>query len=308
MADTFDVFVRICIRQIINQGRSHQAFQQTHNRNGKRHREDDLQRLKRQRNVGQQEDRKGIGQLAHVAHNTHIKPHEHRKRCQHNNRHQRRWNGCGHVWEQINNRQTRRRHHIRQRVYTSCCGVQFRQLRKENKDRQRIHKTCHHRFGNKAHHTAQLKHTRTDLDQTCQNRGRQQIFQTVIAHQRHHQNSGRGGGSTDHTGAAACDRGNHRNAERGIETDLRINARNDRKRNRLGDQRKRHHKARKQIIADVAKPIVAKVRYVIRQHLYVSSVGVRLDVTGALRDAYPPPHIRSFVTKDVIQCVRPIAT
>jgi hypothetical protein len=132
---------------------------------------------------------------------------------------------------------------------------QFRQLRHEDQDRQRVDEAGHHRFRDIAHDEAQPQKPRADLDQPGQHRGRQQVLQPVIAHQRDHQHRRRGRGGRDHAGPPADEGDEHGDGEAGVEPDLGVDAGDDGKGDRLGDQRKRHDKAGQQVGADVAEPL-----------------------------------------------------
>jgi hypothetical protein len=78
-----------------------------------------------------------------------------------------------------------------------------------------------------------------DLNHAHEDRSGEQIFDTMIADQRQHEDGDRRRRGRDHAGATAHQRSDDRDRERGIKPNLGIDAGNDRKTDHLGDQRKR---------------------------------------------------------------------
>jgi hypothetical protein len=152
LPDAFLVAVGFRVGQVIDQSLRHQAFQQTHDGDSKRIGEDDLQGFKVQRNVGDQEDRQGIGQFAHVAHGADIPAEGQRQGGKDDDRDQRRGDRLGDIGEEIDDREPRRDEGIGQPGDLS--GVKLGQLRHEDQDRQRVDKAGHHRFRHVAHDEA----------------------------------------------------------------------------------------------------------------------------------------------------------
>ena len=74
LADAFAVLVRRRVGQVVDDLGGHQAFEQTDGRDADGIGQDDLQRFERERNVGEQEHRQGVGQLAHVADGADVEP------------------------------------------------------------------------------------------------------------------------------------------------------------------------------------------------------------------------------------------
>jgi hypothetical protein len=63
------------------------------------------------------------------------------------------------------------------------------------------------------------------------------------------------GGRRDHARAPADEGGDHGDAERGVEPDLRVDAGDDGEGDGLRDQRQRDHQAGEQVVADVLRPL-----------------------------------------------------
>ena len=87
-------------------------------------------------------------------------------------------------------------------------------------------------------------------------RRREQVLQPVVLDQRDHQQRHRARRGGDHAGPSAEKGGDHRDAERGIKPNLRINTRDDGERDGLGNQRQRDDDAREQIRADIGEPFL----------------------------------------------------
>ena len=137
---------------------------------------------------------------------------------------------------------------------------QFRHLREEDQDRQRIDEPCDHRTRDEAHQVAEPQQSGADLDETRHDRGGEKVLQPMLAHEtRHHEGGGTGGGR-DHRWASAEDGRRDRDAERGVQPDLRVDTRDQRKGDRLRDQRQRDDGAGQQFARDVRGPLSPQCR------------------------------------------------
>ena len=74
LADALAVTVAGGVGQLVDQIRGHQALEQADHRDRHRIGQDDPQRLKGERDVGNEEHRQRVGQRAHVAHAAHVDP------------------------------------------------------------------------------------------------------------------------------------------------------------------------------------------------------------------------------------------
>jgi len=119
---------------------------------------------------------------------------------------------------------------------------------------ERVDETRDDRTADELHQQVEFQQRSDELKDAHQDRRGEQIFDAMIAHQRHHHHghgSSRGG---DHAGAPAGKRDNHRDRDRGIEANARVHPCDDREADRLGDQRQRDDDAREHIGPDVAEP------------------------------------------------------
>ena len=85
------VLVTRGVGQVVNNGRGHHRLQQTDHGQCCRVREDDGQRLERQRHVRPEKDWQRIRQLTHITDRADIQPNRHGNGGQHDDAHQRRW-------------------------------------------------------------------------------------------------------------------------------------------------------------------------------------------------------------------------
>ena len=139
-------------------------------------------------------------------------------------------------------------------------AFELRQLRHEDEDRQRIDEAGHHRARDKAHDAADAQHARRSTWSTP--------VSTVAASRYCSPCSFTSVTMSSAVAAVAAEimpgrppkiARDHRDAERGVEPDLRIDARDDGKRDRLRDERQRHDDAREQIAADIGEPLFGKI-------------------------------------------------
>ncbi len=203
-------------------------------------------------NVGQQEHRQGVGQIAHVADRAHVHAGGQRHGGQHDDADQRRGDRAEDQRHEIDDREAGGDHHVGEPGHAD----QLRKLGHEDQDGERVDETCHHRARDEAHDAGEAEQTGGDLEEAGEDGGGEQVLQPVIAHQRDHQHRRCGGGGRDHAGPPAGERDQHRDGERGVEADLGIDAGDDGERDGLGDQRQRHHEPGEKIGADIAEPFV----------------------------------------------------
>ncbi len=203
-------------------------------------------------NVGQEEHRQGVGQVAHVADGAHVHAGGQRHGGQDDDADERRGDRAEDQRHEIDDREAGRDHDVGEPGHAD----EFGDLRHEDEDRQRVDEAGHHRARDEAHDAREAEQAGGDLEEAGEDGGREQVLQPVIAHQRHHQHGGGGGGGRDHARPPAGERDQDRDGERGVEADLGVDARDDRKRDGLGDQRQRHHQPGQKIGADVAEPFV----------------------------------------------------
>ena len=131
---------------------------------------------------------------------------------------------------------------------------QLGQLRHEDQNGQRVDEAGDHRARYETHQAAELQSTGHDLQQTSQQRGREQVLQPVLLDQAHHHQRHRAGRRRDHTGTTAGEGDDHGDRERGIETDLGVDTGDDRKRDRLGNQGQGNDESGEHIAAQIGQP------------------------------------------------------
>ena len=156
--------------------------------------------------------------------------------------------------QQIDDRQTAGDHGVGSPIDPG----EFGQLRQEDQDRQRIDEARNDRLGDELHQDAQTDIAGDDLQNPRQNRGREQILETVVAHEADHQQRHGAGRRRDHSGPAARERDHHADREGGVETDGRIDPGDDGEGDGFRDQRERHHNPGQRIAFDVSEPTLSE--------------------------------------------------
>ena len=123
-----------------------------------------------------------------------------------------------------------------ERAAEDAAAGEMRHLGQEDEDRQGVDEAGHHRARDEPHQLRDSEQAEDDLDHAGEDRRGQQVLDAVLAHEAHDHERHRAGRGGDHGGPAADegDRDGHR--ERGEEADTRVDAGDDRERDRLGDQ------------------------------------------------------------------------
>jgi hypothetical protein len=132
---------------------------------------------------------------------------------------------------------------------------EFRQLRQEDQDRERVDEAGHHRLRHEPHHAAELQEPGADLDDAHQDRRGEEVLHAVVPHDADHHDGRRGCRGRDHGRPPARERDHAGDDDRGIEPDLWVDPCDDRKADRLRDQRERDDDPRQDIRADVGEPL-----------------------------------------------------
>ncbi|MDQ1232483.1 hypothetical protein QE379_003909 [Sphingomonas sp. SORGH_AS 879] len=198
----------------------------------------------RQRQAGQ-----SFGQAAHIADGAHRQAHRDADRRQHQDRDERGWHRLGHARQQIDDGQPGGDH----RVAVPGHAGQLRQLRHEDQDGERVDETGDDRSRDELHHEIEAQGPRADLDQPHQDRRGEKVIDAVIADQRGDDDRDGGGRGGNHRGPPAQEGNDDRDRDRGVEPDTRIDARDDRKADRLGDQGERDDEPGEHIAARSAQ-------------------------------------------------------
>jgi hypothetical protein len=116
-------------------------------------------------------------------------------------------------------------------------------LRGEDQNPKRIDEADHHRTRDEAREPRQAGNAEGDLDNAGEDDGRQDKANPVHLHHRTDHQRNRTGRRGDHGGPAA-ENGHHKaQHDRGDQRHLGIDARDERERNHLGDQRQRRNDA-----------------------------------------------------------------
>ncbi len=254
LAHGFTALVAGGVGEVVDQRGGHHRFQQADHGHGQRHRKDDAQGLEIQRHIRHEKHGQAVRELTLVAHGGHMDAESRRHDGQHHDGHQRRRHHAGDSGQQIDDGQPGRH----QRINSPGHADQLGQLRQKNENRQRVGKARDHRARDKAHEPVKARPADDHLQHARQQRGGQHVLQPVFFHQRHHHQRHGAGGGRDHAGAPSGEGDDRGHAEGGVQPHLGIDPGNDGKGNGFGDQRKRHHHAREQIVANVGQPVLSE--------------------------------------------------
>ena len=115
------------------------------------------------------------------------------------------------------------------------CG----QLRHEDQDGERIDEARDHRSRDELHQQVEPRQSGGNLDDAHQDRGGEQVFHAMVAHERDHQDGDGRRRGRDHARPPAGEGDHDRDRDRGVKPDARIDAGDDREADRFGDQRER---------------------------------------------------------------------
>ncbi|QTK78964.1 hypothetical protein AT6N2_C1179 [Agrobacterium tumefaciens] len=253
LPDAFPALVAARIRHVVDDLRRQQRFQQTDG--GERHGigKDDLQRLEGQWYLWQGEYRQRGGQFTEIADRADIHAGEDGDTGENDDGDQRRRHDFGDQREEIDDRKTGSDHDIG----FDRDADQFRQLRHEDQDRQRIDEAGHDRTRDEAHHPAEFYKARQNLQHAHEDGGGEEILQPVFLDERNHQD-GRGGGCRrDHARSAAGEGGNAGDRKGGEQPHLRIDPGDDGKADGFGNEGECHDDAGKEIAANIGKPLTS---------------------------------------------------
>ncbi len=289
LALALTVLVTAGIGQIVDNRGSHHRLKQPNHRHRGRVRQNDHQRIEVEWHVRPEEDRQGIGQLAHITDSANIQPEIDRYSGQQQNAHQWRGNNLADArqqGEQIDDTQAGGSHGVNVPGYASQLG----QLGHKNQDRQRVDKPGHHRARNEAHQRAEPQITGADLQHTAQHGSGQQVLQAVLANQGNHQQCHRPGCRRNHarTTAGKCD--HHRNTKRGIQANLGIHSGDDGEGDGLRDQRQGNDQAGQQVAAHVGEPFAAQGFD--DSHGQANLFSIQQTTPQRRQGAGPPVHMR----------------
>jgi hypothetical protein len=122
-----------------------------------------------------------------------------------------------------------------------------RELRERDQDRERVDEPRHHRPRHEPHQLRDAEQPERHLNRSGEDRRREQILDAVVGDERDDDQRHRAGRRRDHRRPAARERDRHGHGERGVETDAGIDARDDRERDRLRDQRERDDQTGEQL-------------------------------------------------------------
>ncbi len=243
------------MRHVVDDLRGEQRFEQADRGHGRRIGGDDGQRFPVQRHIGQREIGQAFGQFAHVGNRIDRRIEEYRQRGEHDDRDQRAGHGGGDLRDQVDHRQRGRDHGIGHPADPCIARVELRQLRHEDEDRQRVDEAGDDRTADELHQQVEPQQRGNALEYPHQYGRGEEIFDPVIAHQRHHHHGHRRSRRRDHARASAGKGNHHRDRDRGIEPDARIDPGDDREADRLGYQRQRDDEPGEHVGADVGEPV-----------------------------------------------------
>ncbi|QNG79409.1 hypothetical protein GPNADHDJ_03644 [Stenotrophomonas maltophilia] len=254
LADAFAVALAGRLGDVLDDLQGHHRFEQADHGQRGRHRQQDAQRFPAERYIGDEELRQAVRQLAHVTNTAHVHAKADHYGGEHDDCNQRRRHSAGEARQQVDDRQCGGTQH----VDGGTAADQFRHLRQEDQDRQRVDEAGDDRARDESHQRPKLEHTGQHLQQAGQDAGGEQVLQAMVLDQvDHHQRHCTGGGG-DHARPAASDGGDHRDGKRGVQADLGVDAGDEREGDGLGNQGQGDDHAGQQITTDVAEPLLAQ--------------------------------------------------
>ena len=131
-------------------------------------------------------------------------------------------------------------------------------MRHEDEDRERIDEAGNDRAADELHQQVEPGEGGNGLENAHQDRGCEQIFDTMIADQWHHHHGNSCGRCRDHPRPASDKRDHNGNGYRGIKAHARIDPGNDREADRFGNQGKGNDDACKNVSTRIGEPVAVK--------------------------------------------------
>ena len=231
--------VRVGVGDVVDQLGGQQGLQQP----DERHRDgvggDDLERVQGERDVGEEQRREAVGQLALVADVRHVDRRQERERGEDDDGDQRRGDHLRDARQADHDGDADGDHRVDQPRHVD----HVRDLRQEDQDRQGVDESDHDLAGDEAHQSCHADEAEDDLQDTGEDDGGDEVVQAVVLrHGCDDQGDGAGGGG-DHGGAAAEEGDGDRHGEGREEADAGVDPGDDGERDGLGDERERDHEA-----------------------------------------------------------------
>lgn len=128
------------------------------------------------------------------------------------------------------------------------------ELGEEDEDGESIDESDHDRAGDEPHEAADAERAEGELDDAGEDRRREQVLDPVVPNEWDHHERHCAGGGRNHGRPATGEGDDDRDGEAGVETDLGIDAGDDRERDRFGDEGDGHDEAGEQIRPRVDAP------------------------------------------------------
>ena len=119
-------------------------------------------------------------------------------------------------------------------------NLELAQLGEENHDGQAVHKAQHHRGRHQPDEFAKFEDARAQLKHAHQHDGREQVFNAMFGHQRHHHDRQRARRARDHSRTAAEHRGDQAHDKSRIQANQRMHAGHKGEGHCFRHQRQRH--------------------------------------------------------------------
>jgi hypothetical protein len=176
------VLVADGLGRFVHQLGGEQALDEPHQREGQRVRQDDTQRLKRERDGRPRQVRQATGQRAQVTHRAHLPAEGPREPGEHDDGHQRGRDDLGDARQQVDDAEACGDHDVGRHAR----ALELRELGHQDEDGERVHEARHDGAGHKAHVAREAQIAEDDLDDAREQRGGQQVRQAVLAHEGHH--------------------------------------------------------------------------------------------------------------------------
>ena len=237
------------VGDVVHELRRHQRFHDADNRHAHRIRRNQLQSLPGQGHIRDQQLREGFRKLAHIAHVRHAPIRQHRNKRDDDHRYQRSRNRGEHAGQEHHNRNTQ----SDQRIHQPGHIDEMLELRSENEDTQRVNKANHDRARNETLQLSDTQRRKSNLQHTREQHRWNEVIHPVRPRQRRDDERNRTSGSSNH-GRATTRKGNHDgHNHRAKQPHRRVHARQDGKRNDLGDQRERHRSTGQQLGAQALR-------------------------------------------------------